>query len=762
MTKTYNFSLYLFLFLISTTQLIAQSNEGTEFWFGFMEQVEFDNNTKVAMITSKEGTGGTISIPGQNWSETFTVAPNDVTVITLPDFAESKGSEAINNNAIRVLTDKASSVYIHQYRSRRSEATIILPTTALGNSYYAMTYTGIFEQNRHYPAEFLIIATEDDTELTIRLSDESKMGKPAGTTFQVTLDLGETYQVQAAFSTSDLTGSFISSDKDFNLIAGNTWTKVPASCGYRDNLLEQMYPVSTWGKLFVTAPLIGIRYSIFRILAAEDNTTVDVIGPQGTINYALNAGEFVEYQFGSATQIVATGPIIVSQYIPGQSCNGYILGDPAMLILNSVEQTRDTVTLYNSPFEDIMENYINVITRTVDANAILFDGTPLSGQGVIFTPIALSNEFSYATIPVSTGAHTIISDGCGVIATAYGYGFVESYAYSGGASFNNINVNPIPEGGCLGEVILFDTGLSSYRFTLDWDLGDGTTISGDNFTHVYPGLGSYPVQLILYDQCLDQRDTLNQDLIVSLRQAALVNPDLTACIGTDVELGASDVSGARYQWTGPNGFFSEEQYPMLTDLQFADSGAYVVIGNVSGCKTFPATQQIAVKPLPSPNLGPDTLICPSEDLSYILDPGDFNDYQWQDLSRNSTFEAVGEGVFWVRVENEFACVETDTLNLQERCPTRIYVPNVFSPNDDGINDEFRVFAQDVIRFNLRVYNRWGGLLFESNDPEQHWDPWNDGEPLSSGVYTWMIEVEGYKEDGSIYTEVLAGSVTLIR
>ena len=62
-------------------QVFAQSNEGTNFWFGFMEHRDINSNSKVAMITSKVNTSGTISMPNLNWSESFNVAANNVTII---------------------------------------------------------------------------------------------------------------------------------------------------------------------------------------------------------------------------------------------------------------------------------------------------------------------------------------------------------------------------------------------------------------------------------------------------------------------------------------------------------------------------------------------------------------------------------------------------------------------------------------------------------------------------------------------------------
>ena len=105
------FFLLSFLLLVITSHLKGQSNEGTEFWFGFMEHRDIDQNTKVAMITSKVNTTGLIEIPLQNWSENFTVNANAVTIITLPAITEAKGSENIQDISIKLTAQEPVSVH---------------------------------------------------------------------------------------------------------------------------------------------------------------------------------------------------------------------------------------------------------------------------------------------------------------------------------------------------------------------------------------------------------------------------------------------------------------------------------------------------------------------------------------------------------------------------------------------------------------------------------------------------------------------------
>ncbi len=749
------------LWILYVYPSFAQSNEGTNLWFGFMEHKDVGRTTMVVMITSKQNTSGTVNIPQMGWSMPFSVAANDVVVVQLPQSAETIGSETITKTGVQITSLAPVSAYIHQYFEFRSEASIVLPIDAISTQYFVMSYPGIFNRGVDYLSEFLIVATTDETMVTITPSDRTQKGKSPNIPFSVLLNAGETYQVQASDASGDMTGSHIQADKKIAVFGGDSWTQVPTSCGTRDNLLEQMYPVSTWGKQILTVPSDQVTYDVFRILASEDNTIVEVQGTS-TREFRLNRGDFIEYQESTPTFIVGSKPILVAQYLIGQNCNGHIYGDPSMVLLNSIEQTRDTVTLFNSQFQQIEENYINVITRTADTEVIIFDGLKLIDRGINFSPVGTKGDFSYARVSVAAGAHTISSPGCGVIATAYGYGFAESYAYSGGASFSNINANPIPEGGCLNDTVFFDTGLSPARYNFQWDLGDGNRTREAQFEHFYPNLGAYPIELILEDECLNTIDTLTRDLIISLRKAVDAADDIQVCEDDPFQLSATDVADGRYEWRGPEDIFFDQQAPIVEQAKVTMSGSYAVIGIVDGCATFPSFLNVDVKPTPQPNLGEDAVIC-IDLLEVALNAGDYVSYRWQDNSLNNPFTVQSGGDFSVEVIDEFGCMGTDSLTLIQQCPTDLYIPNVFSPNGDNQNDEFVILGGDIQSMQLQIFNRWGELIFENNNQETGWDGTTFNQQIAlPGVYIYRLDFVGFKRDGSIFEGKKYGTITLIR
>ena len=81
-----------------------------------------------------------------------------------------------------------------------------------------------------------------------------------------------------------------------------------------------------------------------------------------------------------------------------------------------------------------------------------------------------------------------------------------------------------------------------------------------------------------------------------------------------------------------------------------------------------------------------------------------------------------------------------TVNISE---SYLAVPNVFTPNGDGQNDEFRVAYRSLREFHCWVYNRWGHLVFEWTDPAKGWDGTiSGGRPAAEGAYFYVIRALG--------------------
>lgn len=88
----------------------------------------------------------------------------------------------------------------------------------------------------------------------------------------------------------------------------------------------------------------------------------------------------------------------------------------------------------------------------------------------------------------------------------------------------------------------------------------------------------------------------------------------------------------------------------------------------------------------------------------------------------------------------------------------VYIPNAFTPNDDGVNDTFGVVGAGIANFSMVIYNRWGQLMFESTEVDQHWDGTYKGNTPALGSYFYSITAQGLK--GARQTK--NGSFDLIR
>ncbi|MEL7160325.1 MAG: gliding motility-associated C-terminal domain-containing protein, partial [Bacteroidota bacterium] len=259
--------------------------------------------------------------------------------------------------------------------------------------------------------------------------------------------------------------------------------------------------------------------------------------------------------------------------------------------------------------------------------------------------------------------------------------------------------------------------------------------------------------------CLDQRDTSFRDVRITLRQAAEVTPDLRVCAGEAVRLEAADLPGARYRWTGPDGFSEEIQNLEFPAVHPRRSGDYTAIGTISGCATFPATTRLTVDTLPRVQLRGDTAFCPRDERDLaVLDAGDFTSYQWSNGRSGNPLEVRTLGTYAVSVTTDPGCVGTDSVTVAAFCPVRFYIPTAFSPNFDGINDVFRVEALDAAAVRLRVFDRWGAEVFISTTDVLAWD----GKDAAAGTYAYLAEIEGFDEGGRYVTRVKSGAVVLVR
>ncbi|MBL8001739.1 MAG: gliding motility-associated C-terminal domain-containing protein [Flavobacteriales bacterium] len=418
----------------ATAQQGVVPTMGKEFWVGYMQNYGGGGNQHIDLfISSYVNTTGTVEMPLLGFTQNFVVAANTVTTVTLPITAVHQGSEVVDNKSFLVRTADTVAVYALNFEDATADAASVLPINSLGTQYRVHCYYGLNGLSG-LSSEFLIVATKDGTQVEITPTAATAGGRPAGVPFLVDLDSAETYQVQAANTTDDLSGTTIvgtaisGSCRPFAVFSGSVCTNIPVGCFACDHVFEQNLPTNVWGTKFFTVPWQGPNSYTYRVMANTNGTgfTLD-----GVAQPTLNAGQFDEVNYATQAHCIESAvPISVSQYIQGQDCSGNV-GDPALLILNAEEQKISNISFATVVSPNINNQYIAVVVETAASGTVVLDGTTMPAAS--FTPYTACPTHSHATFPLTQGSHSIACPS-GLIGYVYGVGNnYETYAYSVGA-----------------------------------------------------------------------------------------------------------------------------------------------------------------------------------------------------------------------------------------------------------------------------------------------------------------------------------------
>lgn len=226
--------------------------------------------------------------------------------------------------------------------------------------------------------------------------------------------------------------------------------------------------------------------------------------------------------------------------------------------------------------------------------------------------------------------------------------------------------------------------------------------------------------------------------------AVSLGADTFICEGTTQQLKAGR-EFAKYLWsTGSVEETTEVHTP----------GVYwLVVTDPAGCT---GSDTIRFTQVPSPVIAWGNAVKKCEP-DFMLDPGTFEQYVWQDGYVAPAYHVTDYGVYRVRVTNRYHCTSESSLEVINGCPPKVFVPDAFSPNNDGVNDFFKLVFSNVRAAQFFIYNRWGQLLF-SGDQWQEWDGTYQDQPVICDVYVYRVTYISL--DG--VAGVLTGNVTLLR
>jgi gliding motility-associated-like protein len=150
------------------------------------------------------------------------------------------------------------------------------------------------------------------------------------------------------------------------------------------------------------------------------------------------------------------------------------------------------------------------------------------------------------------------------------------------------------------------------------------------------------------------------------------------------------------------------------------------------------------------DLGNDVTECENKILTLKSATCDSCIYSWSTGERNDSVQISSTGNYWLEINNK-GCTSSDTVSLDfVKCECDLYVPNSFTPNNDGKNETFGpVFYCDMESYDLTVYDRWGKMIFNSDNNEISWNGKLNGRNVPEGIYIYLLN----------YTPVLKGKST---
>jgi gliding motility-associated-like protein len=233
------------------------------------------------------------------------------------------------------------------------------------------------------------------------------------------------------------------------------------------------------------------------------------------------------------------------------------------------------------------------------------------------------------------------------------------------------------------------------------------------------------------------------DAVVSLVQPPSIElgADTVLCEGQALVLDAGN-PGATYAWS--NGASTRT-------ITVRTPATYTVQVSNGYCQR---TDAIAVhfNPSPARMAVNEFHACLDDEPKYVvIDAGNAGSrHTWSTGETTRVIMAGAYGWYFVHMTNVYDCSTLDSARVIEYCPATIFVPNTFTPNGDGVNDVFLPVGKSIASIRMVIHDRWGELLFETDDLNVGWDGTYRGELVKNDMYVWRMEYKFYTDkDGSV-------------
>lgn len=531
------------------------STQGTEFWVSFMGNgykyhPQYGTWLRLQLlISAKDACNCTIKNPQTGWMETFSIEANSYHLVEdinwQQAYMDMNEYEVVKNKGLLITTTDTVSVYCANIAANSFDVSYVMPIEGLSDDYLIQTYDQSSYDVTH-TSSFLIVATENNTEIDITPSVTTYGNKPAGQQFTVTLNRGQTYQVRSSYSLwgsgFDLSGSRVTAreGKKIAVFNGNNLTKVPTNAySDADCIFEQAMPIHSWGKKFIVTASKDRTLDYVKITSAVDGNVVTKNGEQLC---TLDAGQSHVFSITNNEKscfLESTSSCAV--YLYNNSSNNIGNGAPSMVWIAPIEQRIDEITFstfnYEHPNVNIDNHYVNVILNANDCQSIYLDHELVPPS--MFETVNGNPDYVFFRKQIEHGVH-YLSCANGFNAHVYGFGSNRGYAYMVGSKAADLSATVLVDdeithhhdtiSNCSLATMTFDVETNSQEYEIAWDFGDGTTSHEAPVTHTFPEHDLYQVTATIFSAEALQPSTTMVFFIDTRHMQDLYYSD-NACIG---------------------------------------------------------------------------------------------------------------------------------------------------------------------------------------------------------------------------------------
>ena len=314
-----------------------------------------------------------------------------------------------------------------------------------------------------------------------------------------------------------------------------------------------------------------------------------------------------------------------------------------------------------------------------------------------------------------------------------------------------------------------------------WSFGDNNSSQSLHTSHLYQADGTYALNLL---STSDQGCTDDSSFQITLKpriEASIKSNELVICNDECAVFTSPTIlpEAGSYQWNFSNGVSSSVQAPQVC-FNSLDTNEYLIdaslkIVTMNGCIDsifIPNILRVVPRPTANFSFSPASPKQLSPIVTFVNLSKNANDYLWN-FGDNSQSTQTSMIHHYPEIPGTYAITLT-AFDQMHYCPNELtktiiieeeiiyYVPNAFTPNKNGRNEIFQpIFfsGYDIYNFKFQVFNRWGEIIFESNDASIGWDGTYQNKLVAPGTYVWKID---FKEGIKDKVHIEQGTVNVIR